>query len=217
MIGFFKRLVKSALWRLRFGGKGEIQYLNQLAWSAKIAQVILRGKVYVGPYCKISKSKIGHMTSVGERSRIFNSEVGRYCSISWGVTINAPNHDLTRLTTHAFPYVDYMGGNPKYAPLHDRVIIGNDVWFGAGSIILPGVTIGNGVVIGAGAVVTKPVPDYAIVAGNPAKIIRFRFPREEIRKLQELCWWDWDDNQIAASLEQFSAPFDGLMKSLRAT
>ena len=69
--------------------------------------------------------------------------------------------------------------------------VGNDVWIGNNVIVMPGVTIGNGAVIGAGAVVTKDVPPYAIVGGNPAKVIKYRFTEKQIEKLLEIKWWNW--------------------------
>ncbi|HDZ8876661.1 hypothetical protein J4G66_16215 [Aeromonas dhakensis] len=79
---------------------------------------------------------------------------------------------------------------------NQKIKIGNDVWIGANAIILPGVTIGDGAVVGAGAVVTRDVPDYAIVVGVPAKVIRQRFNKKQISILKRICWWDWDDEQI---------------------
>ncbi|MGV2442242.1 CatB-related O-acetyltransferase, partial [Bacillus atrophaeus] len=80
------------------------------------------------------------------------------------------------------------------------IVVGNDVWIGYQSCILSGVTIGNGAIIGAKSVVTKDVPPYSIVAGNPAKFIRYRFPQEIIDKLENLAWWDWDISVIKISI-----------------
>ncbi|MDP2631813.1 MAG: CatB-related O-acetyltransferase [Candidatus Uhrbacteria bacterium] len=82
--------------------------------------------------------------------------------------------------------------NRTYIDEHQTVTIGNDVWIGARAILVDGITIGDGVIIGAGAVVTKNVPDYAVVAGVPAKILRFRFGHEEIEFLKAFRWWDRD-------------------------
>ena len=80
------------------------------------------------------------------------------------------------------------------------VVIGNDVWIGYGAVILSGATIGDGSIIGARAVVTRSVPPYAIVAGNPATIIRTRFDEKTIRRLINIQWWDWEDSKIEAYL-----------------
>jgi carbonic anhydrase/acetyltransferase-like protein (isoleucine patch superfamily) len=80
------------------------------------------------------------------------------------------------------------------------VIIGHDVWIGNGATILSGVHIGNGAVIGACSVVTRDVPSYGIVAGNPAKLIRLRFKEDEIKCLEELAWWNWADSKLDAAM-----------------
>lgn len=77
-----------------------------------------------------------------------------------------------------------------------RVSIGNDVWIGRSAIVLPGVVIGDGAVVGAGAVVTKSVAPYAIVAGNPAGVIRFRFDEEVVLRLLAIRWWEFDDETL---------------------
>src|SRR5262249_4559829 len=84
-----------------------------------------------------------------------------------------------------------------------HVVIGHDVWIGHGVIILPGRTVGTGAVVGAGAVVTKDVDPYAIVAGNPARVIRQRFSAAAARRLQRLAWWDWDHDRLRVALPDF--------------
>ncbi len=74
--------------------------------------------------------------------------------------------------------------------------IGSDVWLCDNAIVLTGIRIGHGAIIGAGAVVTKDVPDYAIVGGNPAKVISYRFPEEQRKALLDIAWWDWPDEDV---------------------
>ena len=85
-------------------------------------------------------------------------------------------------------------------PIKGDIIIKNDVWFGYNSLVRNGVTIGNGAIIGANSFVVKDVPDYAIVAGNPAKIVKMRFDEKNIASLLEIAWWDWDIEKINAKL-----------------
>ena len=88
-------------------------------------------------------------------------------------------------------------------PQKDPVIIGNDVWIGMYAIVNRGIKIGDGAVVASGAVVTKDVPPYAIVGGNPAKIIKFRFSPEIIEKLLAIKWWDWDESLIKSRVNDF--------------
>ena len=94
-----------------------------------------------------------------------------------------------------------------------KTIIGNDVWIGDQCFIKAGVKVGDGAVIGAHAVVTHDVPPYAIVAGNPAKILRYRFSEEEISALLQTKWWEWSDEEIKKNRSKFSS-VDSLTKQL---
>jgi acetyltransferase-like isoleucine patch superfamily enzyme len=125
-------------------------------------------------------------------------KVGCFCSISKGVTIFlGGNHRTDWITTYPFSVFRESAKHIKGHPAsRGDVIIGHDVWIGAGATILSGVRIGNGAVIGALAVVTRDVPPYSIVGGNPAKVVRMRFSVEDISILQSLEWWSWDDAKL---------------------
>ncbi|MBR1807885.1 MAG: CatB-related O-acetyltransferase [Paludibacteraceae bacterium] len=141
---------------------------------------------------------------------MFHCSIGSYCSISYGVTIGPPEHKYNRISTHPFIYDSKFGlagedqniRNEKFA---NTLEIGNDVWIGCNSTILRGIKIGDGAIIGANAVVTKDVPPYAIVAGVPAKVIKYRFSKEIVTKLLEMKWWKWEDEKIQANLHLFKS------------
>lgn len=187
-----------------------------LSLSSKISNCSFEEEVRVSPKVEISNTKVSYLSSIGRYSKIVHSEIGKYCAISWDTTINAISHPYNHLTVSAFPYVPYVGNFVKERKQsYQKVIIKNDVWIGANSVIMPGVTIGNGAIIGAGAVVTKNVPDYAIVAGVPAKIIKYRFSEDIIKRLLELKWWDLDPQIIKEHIQLWGSEFnDNSLKKL---
>jgi acetyltransferase-like isoleucine patch superfamily enzyme len=141
----------------------------------------------------------------GEGSKL---KIGNFCSISLNVMIFlGGEHRTDWVTTYPFNVfwdsAKHIQGHPKSK---GDVIIGNDVWIGMDALILSGVTIGDGAVIGTNAVVAKNVPPYAIVAGNPARIIRYRFDAETIEKLLEIAWWNWPDEKIDAAVSLLLSP-----------
>jgi virginiamycin A acetyltransferase len=140
-----------------------------------------------------------------------NTTIGRYCSLARSIRIINRNHPLNFKSMHSFfynPTLQVCNGQEariEYIPL----TICNDVWIGHNAIVLPSVrTIGNGAVIGAGAVVTKDVPDYAVVAGNPAKIIKYRFPEKKIESLLKSKWWEKPIEEIKKSLNEYTQPYE---------
>ena len=133
--------------------------------------------------------------------------IGRYTSIADGATILLGGEHRTDVVS-TYPFQQLMPGaeranNTSYS--RGSVVIGNDVWIGHGSLILSGRRIGDGAVVAAAAVVSRDVPPYAIVAGNPARIVRHRFTPEQIAALQQIAWWDWPDPKVVAAAAALSA------------
>lgn len=119
------------------------------------------------------------------------SQIGRFCSVGSGCTIGQEKqtHPLDWVSTHPFAY---ESGDLVYEPKHSFTIVGHDVWIGHNATILEGVTIGTGAIVATRAVVTKDVPPYAIVGGNPAKVIRYRHDESTIQRLLDSKWWNFD-------------------------
>lgn len=126
-------------------------------------------------------------------------EIGSYCSISRNVQIFLGGiHRTNWVSTFPFPkfYPEHENLISEFGITKGNVIIGSDVWLCRNCTIMSGVTIGHGAVIATGAIVTKDVPPYAVVAGNPAKVIKFRFDQTTIDKLLKTEWWSWSENEI---------------------
>ena len=141
--------------------------------------------------------KIGKYT-YGCFNDCFPSEttVGKYCSISKGVKALNADHPVSSVCLTPYFYNKSLGFDVKDVS-RSKLTIGNDVWIGYNSIILSKCTsIGNGAIIGAGSIVTKDVPPYAIVAGNPAKIIRYRFDKDTCEQIDDTGWWEDTPEQL---------------------
>lgn len=182
---------------------------NTIGKQAILSGTVLYAHASVAAYASVVISSIGEYTAIGRYTKITHTTIGKYCAISWDCTINALNHPYSALTISAFPYVPYVGNFvTSRTQKYKNVVIQNDVWIGANSVIMPGLTIGNGSVIGAGSVVTKDVPDYAIVTGVPAKVKKYRFSDDIIQTLLLLKWWELDPKIIKENIELFQGEVD---------
>jgi len=135
--------------------------------------------------------------------------IGKFCMIASDVIfiMNGGNHLSNANTTFPFAIFGGRWGNAmegKEYPSKGNTIIGNDVWIGYGTTIMPGVTIGDGTIIATKSVVTKDVEPYAIVGGNPAKEIRKRFSDDKIKELLEIKWWDWPLEKITENVHKLT-------------
>ncbi len=163
----------------------------------------------VGARSKVAESSFGDYAYVVNDSDIIYTTIGKFCSIAAHTRINPGNHPLERVALSHFTYRSSSYGlGDDDGSFFDwrrtfRCELGNDVWIGHGAIILPGVKIGNGAAVGAGAVVTKDVPPFAIVVGNPGRILRYRFAPEIIDALERIAWWDWQHEQLRLGLQDF--------------
>ncbi|MEK3760783.1 CatB-related O-acetyltransferase [Paenibacillus sp. FSL P4-0338] len=160
--------------------------------------------MYVDKFSYISNATV--RTGVGEPGFANDSyavHVGAFCSIARFLTIGInENHDYLNITTGVCDLISYPEMKIK---TKGSVIIQNDVWIGQSCTILGGVTIHNGAVIASNSVVTKDVPPYSIVGGNPAQVIKYRFNHETIKKLLEIQWWNWGNDTLAERRKWFEA------------
>jgi acetyltransferase-like isoleucine patch superfamily enzyme len=166
----------------------------------------LDDNLYMNENIEYSNFQIGQYTY--GRPKIYSSDqitkltIGKFCSIAGNVTILlGGEHRIDWVTTYPFnvlfPEAKQYEGHPS---TKGDIAIGNDVWIGRGAVILSGVTIGDGAVIAAGCVVAKSVEPYAIVGGNPQRLIRKRFSSEQIDALLNIRWWDWPIDSVIGAL-----------------
>lgn len=163
----------------------------------------LRDEVEVAPGSVIAKGVvIGRRTKINGPSHIDLCEIGSYCAIGGRLVVRPANHLTQYLGIQDDAQVRVIGGRTLLGEARP-VRIGHGVWIGDSVVVLGGVTIGNGAVVGAGSVVTKPVPAYAIAAGNPAKVLGWRYPEAVIAELESLEWWTWDDERLRRNRDLF--------------
>lgn len=182
---------------------------------------ILRGEIYfeggnyIGKKNTLVNTEFGYISYMGDNNCFVNTKIGRFCSIGSNIQVVAATHPTDTFVSthpaffstekyHKFSYVsstkfdEILKVDDKYT-----VVIGNDVWIGNNVIIKGGITIGDGAIIAMGAVVTKDVPPYSIVGGVPAKIIKYRFNKDEIEFLMNYKWWSKNIELIKQNAESF--------------
>lgn len=182
---------------------------------------------FLHPNTHIANSTFGAYCEVGEGTRVLNSTfedyayaerlsdianttVGKFANIAALTRIGPTDHPFANAAQHHFLYrsswyFDDAEDDPDFfaARAARRTVLGPDCWIGHGAIIKPDVTIGTGAIVASGAVVTKDVPDFAIVGGSPARLIRMRFSDNVIERLLTLAWWNWDHSRLRAVLADF--------------
>ncbi len=174
----------------------------RIDFDGRVAYSHLAGGNKIGSHSTIIRCLVGRFVGIGCYSFVSRSKIGNYCTFGSRISIGGSNHDYQSVSTHEIAYRDtnkiygqtiledddYLTNQEKFTNYH--VEIGNDVWIGDNAVVLPGRKIATGAVIGAGAIVTSDVPPYAIVVGNPGRIIKYRFSKEIILRLLSSNWWD---------------------------
>lgn len=166
--------------------------------------------VFVDDNCIVLNTFIDKYSYIGKDSIINNCKIGKFCSISNNVKIGLGTHPTsTFVSSSPYFYVDkkrnkFSFANEDCFDEFKKSVIGNDVWIGVNVVIMDGVQIGNGAVIAASAVVTRDVMPYEIVAGIPAKHLRYRFTNEEIHFLESVKWWEYSEEYLSKNWKSFS-------------
>ncbi len=181
--------------RIRFLRRKISQKISPSSGNIIYTKDLLGDRYAIGDYT-YGKPRV---VSWGEGTSL---RIGKYCSISTHVIIFlGSEHRTDWVSTYPFPYLWKEASSTKGHPFSKGdVIIGNDVYIGYNVTILSGVAIGDGAAIGACSVVTKDVPPYAVVAGNPARVLRYRFDEEAIEKLLKIKWWNWPDEKVKENI-----------------
>ncbi|MFL5560215.1 MAG: CatB-related O-acetyltransferase [Gemmatimonadaceae bacterium] len=187
--------------------------ITGVARTGFLKNFITRPNIVVGDYTyyddprgpeHFESNVLYHFDFVGDRLVI-----GKFCSIAAETCfiMNGGSHPTDWLTTYPFPIFGegWEAAMPERWPTKGDTVVGNDVWFGYRALIMPGVHIGNGAIVATASVVTKDVPPYAIVGGNPAKILRYRFDPGTIERLQAVAWWDWPAEEITRNVRALCA------------
>ncbi|KOV84416.1 acetyltransferase [Nocardia sp. NRRL S-836] len=147
--------------------------------------------------------------------------IGRYCALAEGVRfiMSGGNHNMAGVSTFPFTIFGGAWGEKTLdlalgAPSRGDTVVGNDVWIGYSAVIMPGVRIGNGAIVAAGAVVVSDVPAYAVVGGNPAKVVKMRYGVEEVEVLERVAWWEWPVEKVTEHVRVIMAGTPGELAAL---
>ena len=200
------------------GWQSAVSHPDLIHPEATVTNSTISGKVHVGRGSIIKDSFIlARELHIGRNTSLWGPNIdihcilnpvriGSFCSIAHDVSIQEYNHRMDRCSTYFFSSNVFHEGMEQDIASRGPVVIGSDVWIASRVVVGSGVTIGDGAVIGANSVVLEEVPPYAVVAGSPAKLLRYRFDEGVVARLRALKWWDWDDNRISKNRELFLEP-----------
>jgi acetyltransferase-like isoleucine patch superfamily enzyme len=196
--------------RLRLDRINEISDEADCDAGSWISGSRISGPVSVANGCTIHQAELDGHVSIGRFTSLWGPgilisgpmngvNIGAFCSIARHVAMYEASHNPQRTTTY---FVEKnllrVPPSPDAETSAGAIRIGNDVWIGQAAQIMSGVTVGDGAIVGAGSIVTRDVPPYAVVGGNPARVIRYRFDDETIARMQSMAWWDWEEARLRA-------------------
>lgn len=206
-----KKVIRKYLWKLL--GYNYFVFLNgqNKKYIDKVKNVTIGYKTYHNGAFVLSWDKAATLS------------IGKYCSIANDVNFILDDgfHLQSEITN--FPHFNHIKQDfikksteliefkTNLKAVKSDIKIGNDVWIGMNSIILPGVTVGDGVTIMAGSIVAKDVPDYAVVAGIPATIVKMKYEKSTIESLQKIAWWNWENNKVEENWKDFYLPIESFI------
>jgi virginiamycin A acetyltransferase len=203
LVGLLKSIVRKIAWRVGVILVPDLYYVTKAKeyFEGTLKNTLLEEPVKLNPPYTITESKVGKYTYISQNASISYTEIGRFCSIGPNLVCGWGIHPINGISTSPMFYSTRKQNGHTLASkdkVEERrpIIVGNDVFIGMNVTILDGITVGDGAVIGAGTLVSKNVPPYAVVVGNPMKILRHRFTTETVEKFLTVKWWNFDETEL---------------------
>ncbi|MBS2098541.1 CatB-related O-acetyltransferase [Carboxylicivirga linearis] len=165
--------------------------------NSQLLRSELHGTINIGKFCSLNGPNLDIYAGNG------SVNIGNFCSIARNVSFQVESHNSQKLTTYLIFKNVFQEENTSEILKRGIINIGHDVWIGSHTVILGNVNVGNGAIIAANSVVNKDVPPFAIVAGSPARIIKYRFDNHIIEQINELEWWQWSLDKLRKHKDLF--------------